>query len=175
TEENLARAGRFITRLPATYNECERAILAAVDAERWTDVGCIAVTPASKNRPNASYRVHEETVTLYDKRYRAIVVHSSAHDKRRQKRLERELAASLKEAKAMVAALKKKRFFCRADAEQAARELMAQTTAYHQLEVEIVECPRYGRGRPKQGTPRTPLAIEYELSAKVFEKEQEIA
>jgi len=175
TEENLARAGRFITRLPATYNECERAILAAVDAERWTDVGCIAVTPASKNRPNASYRVHEETVTLYDKRYRAIVVHSSAHDKRRQKRLERELAASLREAKAMAAALKKKRFFCRADAEQAARELMAQTTAYHRLEVEIVECPRYGRGRPKQGVPRTPVAIEYELSAKVAEKEQEIA
>jgi len=175
TEENLEQAGRFITRLPATYNECERAILSAVDAERWTDVGCIAVTPASKNRPNASYRVHEETVTLYDKRYRAIVVHSSAHDKRRQKRLERELATSLKEAKAMVAALKKKRFFCRADAEQAARELMAQTTAYHQLEVEIVECPRYGPGRPKQGVPRTPIAIEYELSAKNTEKDQEIA
>ncbi|MCP4383210.1 MAG: IS1634 family transposase, partial [Hyphomicrobiales bacterium] len=105
TEENLAQAGLFITRLPATYNECERAILAAVDAGRWTDIGCIALTPASKNRPNAAYRVQEQTVTLYDKRYRAIVVHSSAHDKRRQKRLERELAASLKEAKAMAAAL----------------------------------------------------------------------
>ena len=35
TEENLARAGRFITRLPATYNECERAILAA----RWMPGG----------------------------------------------------------------------------------------------------------------------------------------
>jgi transposase len=69
----------------------------------------------------------------------------------------------------------KKRFFCRADAEQAARELMAQITGYHQLDVEIIECPRYGRGRPKQGVPRTPIAIEYELSAKVVEKEQEIA
>ena len=175
TEENLEQAGRFITRLPATYNECERAILAAVDAERWTDVGCIAVTPASKNRPTASYRVHEQTVTLYDKCYRAIVVHSSAHDKRRQKRLERELAASLKEAKAMTAVFKKKRYFCRADAEQAARELVAQTTGYHRLEVEIVECPRYGPGRPKKGVPRTPVAIEYELLAKVTEKEQEIA
>jgi transposase len=175
TEENLEQAGRFITRLPATYNECERAILAAVDAERWTDVGCIAVTPASKNRPTASYRVHEETVTLYGKRYRVIVVHSSAHDKRRQKRLERELAASLKEAKAMTAVFKKKRYFCRADAEEAARELMAQTTGYHQLEVEIAECPRYGPGRPKKGVPRTPVAMEYGLSVKVAEKEQEIA
>ena len=54
TEENLAQAGPFITRLPATYNECERAILAAVDADRWTDVGCIAVTPGTKHRPTAS-------------------------------------------------------------------------------------------------------------------------
>jgi len=175
TEENLAQAGLFITRLPATYNECERAILAAVDADRWTQLGCIAVTPASKNRPNAAYRVHEQTVSLYGKRYRAIVVHSSAHDKRRQKRLERELAASLKEAKAMTAVFQKKRYFCRADAEQAARELMAQTTGYHRLDVEILECPRYGRGRPKQGVPRRPIAIEYKLSAKVAEKEQEIA
>jgi transposase len=175
TEENLAQANHFITRLPATYNECERAILAVVDADRWTDIGCIAMTPATKNRTNASYRVREETVTLYDKQYRAIVVHSSAHDKRRQKRLERELAASLKEAKAMTTVLKKKRFFCRPDAEEAARELKAQTTLYHRLEVEIVERPRYGRGRPKKNGPHTPIAIEYQLSAKITEKEEEIA
>ncbi len=172
TEDNLTQAGSFITRLPATYNECERAILAAVDADRWTDVGCIAVTPATKNRPTASYRVHEETVSLYDKPYRAIVVHSSAYDKRRQKRLERELADSLKQAKAMTAALKKKHYFCRADAEQAALELMGQTAPYHQWEIEILECPRYGRGRPKQSVQRTPIAIEYKLSAKIAEKEQ---
>jgi len=175
TEENLAQAGRFITRLPATYNECERAILDGVDANQWTDVGCISLTPASINRPNAFYRVYEETVTLYDKDYRAIVVHSSAHDKRRQKRLERELAASLKVAKGIVSEIKNKRFFCMKDAEQAARELIKQTSQYHQLEVEIVECPRYARGRPKKGIPRTPIAIEYELSAKVTEKEQEVA
>ncbi len=172
TEENLAQAGPFITRLPATYNECERAILAAVDADRWTDVGCIAVTPGTKHRPTASYRVHEEAVTLYDKPYRAIVVHSSAHDKRRQKRLERELADSLKQAKAMTAALKHKRYFCRVDAEQAALELMGQTSQYHQWEIEILECPRYGRGRPKQSVPRTPIAMEYELSAKISEKDK---
>ena len=174
TQKNLAQAGPFITRLPATYNECERAILAAVDADQWTDVGCIAATPATKNRPTASYRVHEETVTLYDKPYRAIVVHSSAHDKRRQKRLERELAASLKGAKAMASTLKKKRYFCQADAEQAAKELMAQTTQYHRLAIEIVECPRYGKGRPKQGVPRTAIAMEYELSAQIVEQEQEV-
>jgi transposase len=174
TEENLEQAGFFISRLPATYNECDRAILDAVDADRWTEVGCISVTPASKKRPNAYYRVHEETVTLYNKEYRAIVVHSSAHDRRREKRLDRELALSLKQANSLAKEIKKKRFFCLADAEQAVQELNAQTTQYHQLEVEVVECPCYGRGRPKKDVQRTPVAIEYELIAKIIEKEQEV-
>ncbi len=96
TQENLEQAGPFITRLPATYNECERAILSAIDADQWDEVGRIAQTAPTPNRPGATYRVHEQTVTLYDQPYRAVVVHSSAHDRRRQKRLERELEASLK-------------------------------------------------------------------------------
>lgn len=175
TEENLAQGSRFITRLPATYNECDRAILDAVDAGQWIDVGCIAATPASKNRPNASYRVQEQTVTLYEKAYRAIVVHSSAHDKRRQKRLERELADSLKQAKALTVPLKKQRFACRADAERAAQTLAAQTLPYHRLDIDVVECPRYGRGRPKKGATREPLAMEFALSATIAEKDQAIA
>jgi hypothetical protein len=59
-------------------------ILRAIEADPWVDVGRIASTAPSKHRPAASYRVHEERVTLYDKEYRAVVVHSSAHDKRRQ-------------------------------------------------------------------------------------------
>ncbi len=43
TQENLERAGSFITRLPATYNECERATLSAIDAEQWEEVGRIAL------------------------------------------------------------------------------------------------------------------------------------
>jgi transposase len=175
TEENLAQAGGFITRLPATYNECERAILDAVDADQWTEVGELSVTPASKNRPNAFYRVQEQTVTLYNQNYRAIVVHSSAHDRRREKRLQRELADSLKTLNSRTTELRKKHFFCRRDAEQAALEWTAQTAPYHQLTVEIVECPRYASGRPKKDTPRIPLAIEYELTATILEKEPAIA
>ncbi|MCP4409053.1 MAG: hypothetical protein GY807_15110 [Gammaproteobacteria bacterium] len=86
-----------------------------------------------------------------------MVVHSSAHDKRRQKRLERELAASLKAIKAMEKAHLKKQFFCRADPEAAAIEAMAQETAYHQLKLSVIEIPRYARGRPNKNTSRTPL------------------
>lgn len=175
TQENLEQAGPFITRLPATYNECERAILSAIDADQWDEVGRIALTAPSANRPGATYRVHEQTVTLYDQQYRAVVVHSSAHDRRRQKRLERELAASLKAIKAMEKAHLKKQFFCRADAEAAAVEVMAQETAYHQLKLSVVEIPRYARGRPNKNAPRTPIAMEYGLQAQVIEKQQLIA
>ncbi len=175
TEENLAQAGLFITRLPATYNECERAIVRAIDANRWTEVGRIAETVPSKNRPGACYRVYEDQVSLYGKDYRAIVVHSSAHDKRRQKRLERELEASLQQMKALAKACENKAFFCQADAEVVAAEAMNKSTEYHQLKVSVLECPRYGRGRPKKGQPRTPVAIEYELRAEITENESAVA
>ena len=125
TEENLKEAELFISRLPTTYNKCDRAILEAVDADQWTEVSCIppAVTPASKKRPNAVYRVQEQAVTWYGKEYHAIVVHSSAHDRRREK----EVPQSLKQASSLAKEINKKRFFCRADAEQ---ELSAQTTQY---------------------------------------------
>ena len=160
TQQNLERAGPFISRLPATYNECERAILSAIDADPWEEIGPIALTTPTRNRPVATYRVHEETVTLYDPSYRAVVVHSSAHDKRRQKRLERELDASLKAIKLLEKAQMKKSFFCQPDAEAAAIAAMAQDTLYHPLQVRVVELPRYAPGRPKKNTPRTPVAME---------------
>lgn len=178
TKANLAQAGdatRFITRLPATYKEHERVINRAIEAERWTEVGRIAQTPATKHRPGASYRVHEDTVTLYGKTYRAVVVHSSAHDKRRQKRLERELGASLKQSTAAAKACENQQFACRADAEAAGGEMMAQSTTYHPLKVSVQERPRYGRGRPKQDAPRTPVAMAYGLKAEVIEKTEVLA
>jgi len=175
TKENLEQAGPFISRLPATYNECERAILSAIDGDRWEDVGHIAVTAPTKNRPVATYRVCEERVTLYGQAYRAVVVHSSAHDRRRQKRLGRELDASLKAIKIMEKVHAKKQFFCQADAEAAAVAVMAEDTAYHQLKVSVVERPRYAPGRPRKDAPRTPVGMEYGLQTEVIEKQHEIA
>jgi len=178
TEANLAQAGertRFITRLPATYNEHERVIADAIDSDQWKEVGRIAKTPPTKNRPGASYRVQEASVTLYGKDYRAVVVHSSAHDKRRQKRLDRELRASCTEIGQVVKSSEKKTFFCRPDAEVAATELRAQTTACHHLKVWIEERHRYATGRPKKNVPRIPIATEYVLRAEVSENSEKVA
>jgi len=178
TEANLAQAGErthFITRLPATYNEHERVILSAIEADDWTALGPIAQTPPTNNRPGACYRVHEGSVTLYGKDYRAVVVHSSAHDQRRLKRLERELSASRSEIEELARAAAKKTFFCRADAEAGAAEVRAHSSAYHQMNVRVEERPRYGRGRPKKNVPKTPVAIEYVLGIEILEKHEEVA
>ena len=84
TESNLERMWNciyFATRLPATYGECARAIAEAVEKDEWEDVGVLAETKPTKNRPAAYYKTYETEVELYGKRYRAVVVHSSAHDK----------------------------------------------------------------------------------------------
>src|SRR5437879_6187456 len=93
TEDNLAALGDtlFISRLPATYNECGRLITEAVAHNTWEDVGVLAHTKPTKHRPGTSYKAYEGEVTLYGTPYRAVVVHSSAQDKRRQQRLARDI------------------------------------------------------------------------------------
>jgi hypothetical protein len=98
--------------------------------------------------------VHEGSVTLYGKDYRAVVVHSSAHDQRRQKRLQRELRVSRGQIEQAAKSGAQKTFFCRPDAEAAAAAVRSCTSAYHQLHVRVEERPRYGPGRPKKGAPR---------------------
>jgi hypothetical protein len=54
----------------------------------------LAQTPPTKHRPGTCYKVAEGSVTLYGKAYRAVVVHSSSQDQRRQQHLQRDIQAS---------------------------------------------------------------------------------
>jgi hypothetical protein len=96
TEDILAalRHTLFITRLPATYSEGGRVIAEAVAHSDWEEVGVLAQTPPTKRRPGTFYKVAESSVTFYGKVHRAVVVHSSTQDQRRQQSLGRELQAS---------------------------------------------------------------------------------
>ena len=155
TADNLAALGDTlcITRLPATYSECGRVIAEAVARHQWEEVGVLAQTPPTKHRPGTCYKVAEDVVTLYGKTYRAVVVHSSHHDQRRQKRLEREVQASSTTLAATVRAAAKQEYFCHADAEAAAEQLRARQSAYHRVEVVIEERPQYGPAGRAQSTP----------------------
>jgi transposase len=180
TPANLKKAKdenvKFLTRLPATYKECSRAISDAVCADNWIDLGRLNQTPTTKKRPAAYYRGFDTTVELYGEVYRAIVVHSSAHDRRRHKRIDRLLQQKCKELEAHFRTINSGPFYCRADAEVAAEKLKATAAnSYHKLQYDIKEVAKYRRGRPSKGKARTPIGFEYLLSIKIDVDEDAVA
>jgi transposase len=177
TEDNLAALGDtlFITRLPATYSECGRLIAEAVAHHTWEDVGVLAYTKPTKHRAATAYKVYEGEVTLYGTAYRAVVVHSSTQDKRRQQRLVRDIQASYSTIQSAARAAEQHVYFCRADAEAAAAQLRAVHAAYHGMEATVEERPVYGRGRPSAHKPRPITAMRYSLKTSIHTHTERIA
>jgi len=176
TQYNLEEMGQnlFITRLPFTYDECGRAVAQAVEQDSWEDLGRMAVTKPTKNRPVASYKVSEGEVVLYEKTYRVVVVQSDALDKRRQKKLQRELEASRVELKNKIEKKTKEKYFCEPDALAACAALRREDSKYHGISAEVLSVPLYARGRPAKGKPRAIKATQYCISAKLVEKRDAI-
>ena len=131
TEDNLTALGDtlFIIRLPATSSECGRVIAEAVAHNQWEEGGVLAQTPPTKHRPGTFYKVAEGEGTLYGKASRAVVVHSSSQDQRRQQHRERELQASAVMLAATIREVTQQEHFCRADAEAAAAKLRTQQSS----------------------------------------------
>jgi transposase len=177
TEDNLTalRDTFFITRLPATYSECGRLIEEAGARNQWEEVGVLAQTLPTKHRPGTFYKVAEGEVSLYGKAYRAVVVHSSSQDQRRQKHLERELQASHATLEATVREVARQEYFCHADAEAAAAKLRAVPSAYHWVEAVVEERPKYGPGRPSRTQPRAVKALRYGLQVTLHERAEVLA
>ena len=177
TEGNLEKADKtmFLTRLPATYNECGRVVRQAVNTDDWIDIGPLAEEQNRPKRPAASYKAYDSTVELYGKTYRAIVVHSSAHDKRRHKKIDRLLKQDRSQLEKACKQVTGSAFFCRADA-QVASEKLIHTAAggYHRVMTDIEKVSRYGRGRPVKNKPRTVLHYEYRLTAKIVEAPEKV-
>jgi len=159
---------KFLTRLPATYKECGRAISEAVNADNWIDLGKLNQTPATQKRPAAYYRGFETSIELYGETYRTIVVHSSAHDKRRHKRIDRLVQQKRKEIENHCKKINSGPFYCRADAEAAAEKIRrSAANSYHRLRYEIRKVAKYPRGRPAKGREREPIGYEYHLDVKI--------
>lgn len=174
TPKNLEAIGGnlFITRLPFSYAEADRVVLDAVKSGKWT--GVETEVQSSGSRKAAKYRVCEMTVTIEKNSYRAIVVHSDAHDKRRQKKLNRRLAESLEKTEAMLKEAVKVEYFCREDAEAAAEKLCREKSIYHSCECRVVEKVTYFRGRPPKNGKRKISEIRYILEGDVVERSEEV-
>jgi transposase len=160
---------RFVTRLPATYTECEAAITRAIQSEGWEDLGVLAEDSSSSKRPPAHYHGLETNVTLYDRRYRALVVHSSAHDKRKTKKLERLLTQDLAEMTKVKAEQDKITYACLPDAQAALSRLVKGK--FHKFVGRIEEMQRYGRGRPKANGSRSLNGISYRIRLEIERRE----
>ena len=177
TKKNLLAIGDstlFISRLPANYKECLRVIKDAIEKDQWQDIGKLSITKPTVKRPAAHYKAYESTVEIHDKKYRAVVIHSSAHDKRRQKRIDRELKADRKALEDQCKAVYKKDFFCVADVQAAQEELRKTKCKYYVLNTRIEERPKHKRGRPKGGIKEV-KEMRYGLSATITEDENSIS
>ena len=174
TPKNLEAIGDnlFITRLPFSYNEAERVVLEAVRKGEWT--GVETGVRSSRTRKAAKYRVCDMTVTVAEKSYRAVVVHSDAHDKRRQKKLARRLAESREKATGMLNKAGKVEYFCHEDAVAAARKLSSEESLYHSCQCRVEEKVTYARGRPPKNGARKVSKVRYILKGEVVERSDEV-
>ena len=172
TPKNLEEIGPnfFITRLPFSYKETDRVVAEAVVDDCWLQVGTVNETATSSKRPAACYRVCEKEVTVANRPYRAIVVHSTAHDKRRLKRIDRQLKESRKETQQRLCQAAKIEYYCRKDATEAAKRLGDQHTEYYQIEAEVIERVKYARGRPRKNAPRTVSAVTFFIGGAIVER-----
>lgn len=169
TQRNLEAVGpnRFVSRLPATYAECGRAIAEAVDAGAWTPIGRLAETVTKGERAPAEYKAFETSVMLHGRTYRAVVIHSSAHDKRRQKKLDKAIADSVKDITAALGDLSAV-YFCEADARAAATRAEAFSDRLHTVATTIRPVQVRRRGRPPANRPaptNTRYALDWRLAA----------
>lgn len=172
TPDNLNEIGPnlFITRLPFTYKETDRVVAEAVADDCWAEVGTANETNASRKRPVACYRVCEKEVTVAKRQYRAIIVHSSAHDKRRLKRIDRQLKESCKDAEKRLHQAAKIEYFCRKDAVEAAKRLAGQHSQYHQIEANVIERIKYARGRPPKTGERKVSGVTFFIGGVIAER-----
>jgi hypothetical protein len=165
TADHLAAWGAtlFSTRGPATSNAGGRLIAAAVAHTAWEPVGVLAHTKPTKPRPATAYTVLEGEVTLDGTASRAVVVHASAQDKRRQPRWARDRQAASSTRQATVRTAEQQADCCRAEADAAAAPRRAGHTPSHLVDVTVEARPVEGRGRPRSHQARPITATRYRL------------
>jgi hypothetical protein len=146
----------------------------AVAHHHWEEVGVLAQTPPPPHRPGTCYKVAEGRVTLDGKAYRAVVVHSSRQDQRRQQHLQRDIQASYAALEATVREATQQEDVCHADAEAAA-QLRTLQSASHGGKGDGEERPQYGPGRPSRTQPRQVKAVWYGLQVTLPERSEVIA
>ena len=174
-EANLKLLGSnpFVTRLPASYNVHAEAVDAALKADKWEVLGPLNQTPASAKRPAAVYKIAPQPIELYGQPYRAIVVHSSNHDKRRQKRIDRQLEQAQKKAERAINIACRAIYSCEKDAQAALTKLQeAFSDELWQVSGKLESKEIYAPGRVAAGQERKVRRVDYRLNCEAKENEE---
>jgi len=135
---------KFISRMPATFSMVDALISEAVAKKSFTDIGILSEQNKEKS---AFYKSYEREVSIEGSIYRAVIIHSDFYDKRKKKKIEKEILKDLEIAKKTAKKLNSTQYFCKKDALAAAEK--AASPKYHKLKIDIEEKKIYKKGRPK--------------------------
>lgn len=162
----------FVTRLPASYKVHAEAVAAALEADEWEELGTLNQGSASTSakRPAAVYKAARSPIRLYERDYRGIIIHSSNHDKRRHKRIERQLAEAQKKARQAIKAAQRDTYSCEKDARAALDKLQKKHhgelwEVHGKLDPKIVYAP----GKVAAGKERKVRRTDYRLCCEARE------
>ena len=172
SKDNLELLGDnpFVTRLPASYKAHDQAVDKALKDDQWEHVGQLNQTPDSRKRPAANYKTSEQTISLYGRDYRAIVVHSSNHDKRRQKRIDRQLKSARESAEKTIKKIRREIFACEKDAQGAFEKIRDKfAEELWKIRGEIVAKNLYAPGKAAKGKERKVRRVDYRLQLEAEE------
>ncbi|PIQ44419.1 MAG: transposase [Deltaproteobacteria bacterium CG12_big_fil_rev_8_21_14_0_65_43_10] len=170
TKTNFSLLGddiRFITRLPENFGACGEIISKAIASGPWQDVGRLSNRKVNGKEICASYRLREEAINIENRKYRAVVVHSDAHDRRRQKRIDNAVKKDAEVIQNKITVLRQKEFFCLPDAQKAASEL--KDGGFYRISCSFESRPVYRRGRPGKDGNRPVQGERYRVLATVSE------
>jgi hypothetical protein len=113
----------------------------AVAHTAWEEVGVLAHTQPTTPRPGTSSKASEGQGTRSGTPSRAVVVHASAQDKRRQPRLARDIQASESTIPSPARTAAQQEYGCRAEADAAAAPRRAVPAASHRMAVTVEARP----------------------------------
>lgn len=148
----------FVSRLPGNYAELDRVQQEATKANQGQPIGKLSKDTAG--RPAAEYKSYEATVTIDNKRFRAVVLHSNVLDHLKQKSINRRIQKEQESLQKRLKKVSKRMFHCAADAQEYAKEIKGQ---YHSVLWNVVEKVVFQRGRQKKDLPRKIARIDYSL------------
>jgi transposase len=163
----------FRLSLPESYKVCKSAISQAVSEDNWQDLGSFSDAPKeSKNKP-AHYQCYDTSIPLYDRSYRALVVHSDAHDRRKTKVLAKLLESDKEALTKIRRELERIEFACLPDAQAAADRI--PKGRFHELVISVESLEKYAKGRPKADGPRVCKGMIFKLNARIEPNTEAIA